>query len=169
MPTERKRVALLPDVEALAIAGYDITPDDEGRWNEPTTAINGACRRYAMLVEQAGRELASVLSRAEWNAIADVMNGSADLMDYSETPMVALQMIVPNLQDGDALEGTGKKWKIDVADVVRRLQSLTPAHGEAILAAVRWFWSHSAAIYHSKHQWWHPEFRRKAIRATNAE
>jgi hypothetical protein len=60
-------------------------------------------------------------------------------------------MVTANLLDSP---GIGKKWKVDVNDLVTRLGALTPLHGEAILAAVRWFWGHPDEINHQKDEWW---------------
>jgi hypothetical protein len=74
MPTEKRRITLIPDADALAVLGYDLA--DEA--TPITEAVNTACRTAARLVAGATRELEAVLSRNEWNAIADVMNGTAD-------------------------------------------------------------------------------------------
>lgn len=152
MPTIKRRVTIIPDDEALAVMGYDLNLDR----TVITEAINGSCRAAARLIAQAGRELEGVISRAEWNAIADAMNGSAELYDYGRVHTPALQMITANLEDS---LGIGKKWKFDVADLCRRLDALTPTHGEAILAAVRWFWQHCQAINHRTDEWWRSAFR----------
>jgi hypothetical protein len=67
------------------------------------------------------------------------------------------------VEDGDRLEGAGEKWTVDVPGLLAKLDALTPLHGEAIADAVRWFWSHSEEIDHTKDHWWLPAFRRKAI------
>lgn len=162
VPTERKRLTLIPDLDALAVLGRDIRPDEEGRWQDATTAVNGALKRYALLSEQANRELDAVLTRAEWNLIADVNNGCADLYDYAATDCPALVMIRANVVDGDRLEGAGKKWGVDVPGLVAKLDALTPLHGEAIADAVRWFWSHPD-LDHAKDHWWLAAFRRRAV------
>lgn len=156
MATERKRVTGIPDTESLTILGYSVGEDGQ------TGVITGPARRLARLVTAATRELGAVLEHAEWNAIADVMNGSADIYDYADTEVPAIMMIVANLQDSD---GIGKKWEIDVADLARRLNALTPLHGEAILCAVRWAWRNCEAWDHAD-EWWTPAYRILKSRAT---
>lgn len=165
MPTERKRLTLLPDLESLAVCGRDIRPDEGGSWSDATQQVNGVIRRHALLIERAAAELKPVLTRAEWNLIADVNNGCADLWDYSGSDLPALVGITANVDDGDRLEGAGEKWDVDVPALLRKLASLTPTHGEAIADAVRWFWDHSAEIDHQKDEWWSPAFRRAAVAA----
>lgn len=150
MPTERKRITLIPDHDALAVLGRTVEGDGA------TMAVNGALAEYAFIVERAARDLDAVLTRPEWNAIADVMNGCADLYDYGGPQMSPLLMVTANLQD---TPGLAKKWKIDVPDLCRRLSALTTAHGYAILAAVRWFWSQGDGINHLKDEWWAVKFR----------
>lgn len=167
-PTKRvmpKRVMLIPDGDALKVLGRDIGPrpnetTGESEWREPTAAINGALAEYAYLIDRAAGELAAVLNRAEWNALADVLNGCADLHDYGTTPMNPLVLIVAELHDGDRYNGIGAKWGIDVPDLCGRLAALTPLHGYAVHAAVRWLWTHSDAIDHTTAEWWAVGFRR---------
>lgn len=151
MPTEQKRLTAIPDADALAVLGYDTTEDGQ------TACVVGPARRLARLVEQATAELAAVLDRAEWNAIADVMNGCADLYDYAGSDVPALLMVRMNLQDSP---GLGEKWGVDVPALCRRLEALTPTHGEAILCAVRWAWRNCDEWDHTKDDWWAPAFRK---------
>lgn len=150
MATTRPRVLVLPDADALAALGYSL--DEDGN----TACMTGPAKRLARLVESATAELGSVLDRAEWNAIADVMNGCADLYDYAESDVPALIMVRANLQDSP---GIGGKWGIDVPALCRRLEALTPLHGEAILCAVRWAWRHCDE-WDPRDDWWTPAFRR---------
>ena len=154
MATEKRRITAIPDLDALAVLGY--TLDEDGA----TLCAVGPAQRLARLVERASRELEAVLDRGEWNAIADVMNGCADLFDYAESTVPALTLLVANLRDGDLLNGLGRKWSVDVPDMSRRLEALTPTHGEAILCAVRWAWRHTEAWDQDRDPWWRPSFRR---------
>lgn len=151
MPTEPKaRVTGYPDRAALAVLGYSVEEDGQ------TGAITGPQRRLARLVSRAARELDAVLDRNEWNAIADVMNGTADLYDYADSDVPALLMVRANLEDSPGID---KKWKIKLPELLAKLQALTPVHGEAILCAVRWAWRNVDAWDHAKDEWWKPTFR----------
>lgn len=163
MPTEKKRLTFIPDIASLAVCGRDIRPDEGGKWSDASQQVNGVLRRHAMLVEQAARELDAVLAREEWNLIADVNNGSANLWDYCESQLPLLAGITANVEDGDALEKAGEKWGVDAKALVRKLKKLSPLHGEAIADAVRWFWDHPDGIDFAADPWWLPAFRRKAI------
>lgn len=151
MPTDVKRLTAIPDLEALAVLGYDVTEDGQ------TGCVVGPARRLAKLVEQATAELSAVFGRNEWNAIADVMNGCADLYDHAGTDVPALMMVRMNLQDSPGIE---KKWKIKLPELTRKLEALTTLHGEAILCAVRWAWRHCDDWDHQQDEWWRPEFRK---------
>lgn len=159
MPTDRKRLTYIPDADALAVLGYSVEEDGA------TLCGTGPARRLARLVEAAARELAAVLTRREWNAIADVMNGTADLYDYADSGVPALLMVRANLQDSP---GIGRKWRLDPAELLGKLGALTPTHGEAILCAVRWAWRNVDAWDHAKDEWWTPAFRRAAGPGTDA-
>lgn len=153
MPTPKARITAIPDTDALTVLGYDLTEDGQ------TLCVTGPARRLARLVERAAKELEAVLDRPSWNAIADVMNGCADLYDYADSGLPALLLITANLQDSP---GPGEKWRVDVRRLCRSLNALTPTHGEAILCAVRWAWRHCGDWDHAKDEWWTPAFRRAA-------
>lgn len=153
------RLTAIPDLDALSVLGYDTVEDGQ------TACVTGPARRLARLVEQATAELSAVLDRAEWNSIADVMNGCADLYDYTDSDVPALLMVRANLQDSPEV---AHKWKIDVPGLCRKLESLTPTHGEAILCAVRWFWRNCDAD-HKRDSWWEPAYRRLKDRRKGGE
>lgn len=155
MPTKKGRLTFIPDPDALAVLGYSVEEDGA------TLCGVGPARRLARLVERAARELDAALSRAEWNAIADVMNGCADLYDYADTGVPALLMLRANLQDSPGID---RKWKFRIPDLLAKLDALTETHGEAILCAVRWAWRHVEAWDHSEDEWWQPAFRRAAVK-----
>ena len=163
MPTDKLKVLLLPDLAPLAVAGCDLAPDPHTGRREVTGQVNGVVRRYAALVERGAAELAAVLTRAEWNAIADANNGCADIWDWAGDggPQLSpLTLIRANVADS---EGLGAKWDIDQRGLVKKLGALAPHHGEAILSAVRWFWDHCADIDHSSFAWWAPAFRKESL------
>lgn len=152
MPTELRRVM-------VSIRDESVAPTI-GVKELNGLSVAGALLRYSQLVERGAAELRPVLSRAEWNAIADANNGCADIHDYIDGPMLsALGLILANVQDSI---GLGEKWSIDAKELCAKLSELAPHHGEAILAAVRWFWEHceEGQIDHTEDEWWTPNFRR---------
>lgn len=155
MPTDKTRITAIPDAAALAVLGYDT--DEDGQ----TACVVGPARRLARLVTRAARDLDAVITRNEWNAIANVTNGCADLYDYADTDVPPLLLLRADLEDSP---GLGEKWGVDVPDLCRRLEALTPAHGEAILCAVRWAWRHCDEWNHATDSWWQPAFRLAARR-----
>jgi hypothetical protein len=172
MPPEYRRIglALAPSlVRSMRILG--LTPAVDARDGVPAdgaTQVTSALARYADSVERAGRELCLVLDAQEWNLIADVMNGCADLWDYTESPMPILPLIRANVEDGHALDGAGYKWFGDddrkgsdrrVRALSEKLRKLTPVQGDALAAAVRHFRRNCGDIDHLEARWWTPEFR----------
>jgi hypothetical protein len=131
----------------LATLGYSFEEDG------PAVCARGPAQRLARLIERAARDIPLV--REEWNAVADVLNGCADLYDYADSSVPPLLMITANLQDSP---GLGEKWEIDVPGLCRKLNKLSPVQGEAILAAVRWFWRHTDTD-HTTDEWWTPKHR----------
>ncbi len=166
MATEKKKVTLFPDAHSLAI--LSATAD--------TAGINGALRRYSGSIVQASRELESVLVRAEWNYLADCLNGCADLWDYAETPLSSLTLIRAEAHDAHRLNRTGGKWFGETkkagdkgaAELGQKLDAMTALHGDAILCAVRHFWEHPG-IDHTVESWWTVEHRVRAAAKGRAE
>jgi hypothetical protein len=146
---------------------------DDGVPADGATQVTSALSRYADSIERASRELDRVLVRAEWNYLADVMNGCADLWDWSESPIPSLSLIRANAEDAHRLDRTGDKWFGEELDTgsgdkaakafFAKLAKLEPIHGDTILASVRWFWRHHIAIDHSEDFWWTIEFRTRKI------
>jgi hypothetical protein len=163
MPTAKKRITLIPDLEALAVCGRDVQSDEVGgRWNNATLTINGLIRRFAVLIQKAGREVAARFSRAEWNLIGDALQGNGSV-PQEDVAYDTVTLIRATVQDADHLEGAGKKWKVNVGALVKKLETLSLIEGEAILAAVRWFGEHLDEIKNDRDEWWLPTFRRKAV------
>lgn len=136
-------------------------PGPTGIPGEPAgaTEVTAALSRYAVAVGDAGRELERTLDRDEWNMIADLLNGCADLWDYSATPMPSLLLIRAQVEDGHRLDRSGDKWFGEeegdrkVKALLGKLAKMSTIHGDAILAAARYFWRH-AGIDHNEDRWW---------------
>lgn len=174
MPTENRRIGLTLSpalVKSLKVLGLspDLNPND-GVPADGAIQITAALVRYADAIDRAGRELNQVLERAEWNLMADVLNGCADLWEYSESPpMYSLSMIRAEVEDGHRLDGLGYKWfgendrkasDVKLKALLVKLGKLNAIQGDAIMAAVRHFWRHAGDdIDHTEVAWWTPEFR----------
>ena len=153
MPTKKPRVMItVHDPMTAPTIGVDKLAG---------VSADAAIRRYTAFVEQGARELERLLTRDEWNAIADANNGSADMLDYTEGGVSPLLMIWANVAD---TPGLGERWHVDVPELVAKLRAMSPHHGAALHAAVKWFWSHTqpGQIDHAYDEWWQPAFRQNA-------
>jgi hypothetical protein len=164
MPTKKKRLTFIPDLEALAVCGRDIQPDEEERWATGSESVNGVLRRHAMLIEEAGREVADMFTRGEWNMMADALHPYAGLDDGPFSAHPAGELIASNVEDSADLDGTDKKWKVNAKKLVDKIHALTPLQAEAVSDAIRWFSDHCEGIKNDRDEWWLPAFRRKAVR-----
>jgi hypothetical protein len=176
MATEYRRlsITITPALSrSLAILG--LSPDLEPDAGVPVPGaqqIVGAITRYADAVDRASRELDKLLTREEWNYLADVLNGCADIWEWSETPMGSMFLILAEAEDAHSLNRTGDKWFGEELEpgsgdkatkvMLTKLRGLSQIHGDAILAATRYFWSHAQEVDHIEHQWWRVEYRTKA-------
>lgn len=154
MPTEQRRIQVIVDEDVFRTLGLDPV-------NDGAPAFAAALRRYATAVEKAGKRLDKVLERGEWNAIADAMNGSILLEDM--TPELSwLTHLRANVEDGIKLDGLDDKWEIDGPKLVRKIAKMTEIEGDAIAAAVRFFWADASGantINHHRDAWWTASFR----------
>ncbi len=164
MPTDKRQISLTIDLDLLRALALD--PKEHG-----AVQVAAALARYAEHVGRAARRVEKVLIRAEWNALADVLNGCADLWDYSETPLPHLLMIRADVEDGHRLDGLGCKWFGDgqagdrgIKDLLCKLGKMTDLEGDAIAAAVRFFWTDppllgARRIDHGTDEWWTLAYR----------
>ncbi len=168
MPVATRRImlSLSPSLaQSLHVLGLSPEPDpDSGVAVDGATQITAALGRYADAVDRAGRELERLLTRQEWNLMADVLNGCADIWEWSETPMSSLLLIRAEVEDGHRLDGVGDKWfgegegDLKVKGLLAKLCKLSTIHGDAILSAIRYFWRHTE-IDHSETKWWTVTYR----------
>ena len=119
--------------ETLAVLSRDRT----------SSGVRAALEEYAGLIEGAGRELESAFTPAEWNYLADSLNGT---LTEGYTPAdLAIQV-----RDADALRKAGRKWKVKAEELATTCEALSPLHLAALFAAVRFFFSSDE----SPEQWW---------------
>lgn len=117
-----------PIAAALACLGEDYAENRSGR-------LNTVAERYLAMVAD---ELARLdLSHSEWCAIMDANNG---VEQYTGDAGVNAVMLWANVHDTREL---GVKWKIDQAELVRKLQQLPKSTLTAILEVCDRFWSRS--------------------------
>jgi hypothetical protein len=173
MPTEKRRIAFtLREPGPLNVLGLD--PDlEEGQCG--AIQVWAALWRLAAVIEEGAATVEKKLDRADWNLLADVMNGTADLFDHAERPVGSTAGgILANVEDGHALDGVGHKWYPEgqanarVRQLARVLKGCSRAEAEAIHAALRWSWTHTGPehpIDHHADDWWTVAFRTGRRRA----
>jgi hypothetical protein len=164
MPTKHRQISMIVDDDAFRVLALE-----PGRNGDGATQIRAALARYADHIGRAAREMEKILTRAEWNALADVLNGCADLWDLTGTPLSHLLLIRAEIEDGHRLDGLGHKWFGDgaagdkgIKTLLAKLAKLTDLHGDAIAAAVRYFSSHTESIDHNEHPWWSLAYRTRS-------
>lgn len=143
--------------------GYEDTAD----------AAEAALVCWEWTLTHAAKSVASKFTRAEWNMLADICNGT--LWAYGHSGGNPGQLLALSAHDGHTLDGTGYRWlgqsdlpgaseraqvDTEVADLVRRLAALEYAEAWAFIRAICWFWQHPE-IDHRVDEWWSVEFRRQ--------
>jgi len=158
MPSENRRIMLtVCDEWPFRVLGLD-----------PATAgareVSWALFQLASLVDEAAADLDKILTRGDWNALADTLNGCLNLWADPGDRFPPMVLIIAELEDGDRLNGLGEKWDVHVPKLVANLKLLSPAHAASLLAAVRYFWENHEAIDHQVDEWWKVSFRTKRDR-----
>lgn len=96
-------------------------------------ALNGAVARYLSLTDEYRPEL----SRAQWCAICDALNGT--MLDNLWIRRGG-RMIAMELEDSP---GLGEKWEIDLPALIAEMEALSTVESIAVLHVVETFWAHS--------------------------
>ena len=99
--------------------------------------------RIALIVEryrQIVADHAPELSRNEWMACMDVMNG----MFTGMGDPIAAKFIWASVDDACSMEGLADKWEIDGAALVKKLRALDTAGAISVAEVGRRFWSRAS-------------------------
>lgn len=157
---KNKQFAIYPDPIAAATVGGNIP------------ALNLAIESWAIVLRNSQPEL----SRAEWNFLADVLNGSFDgdlALGMHQHGASALALEV---HDAQALDGTGDKWFGDATqrgsgqaaadELERKIAAMSWEQIRAIRTATNFFWSRAGieAIDFQEDEWWTIEYRVRLLR-----
>jgi len=160
MPAKNKQLSVYPDPTALAIVGG----------NSP--ACNRAIECWAHVL----RESMPELDRAEWNYLADALNGTildetwsgeyliAEVSDAHELNRLGDKWFIEETASQTAARAAGKRnAKADAAvkRFLAKLQDLSYAQAQYVLAAVAFFWEHTDPneIDANEDAWWEIPFR----------
>lgn len=165
MPPKERQLTIYPDATARAIVGGNCP------------ACNRAIECWALVLRQSMPDL----SRAEWNFLADVLNGSFE-------GDVALGMfahgasaLALEVHDAQALNGTGDKWLGEelergsgqaAADALEaKVAGLSWEQVQYVRTATGFFWAHTdpGEIDHDKDDWWTIPFRVRLLRGPEKE
>lgn len=139
--------------------------------------VADAVARLERWLGEAGRSAAARFSPAEWNLLADALNGTL----WREGEPASGRWLALEVSDAHALNGAGLRWLLDgqpdppahaatpeqrdqadarAADLVARLAALSGPEAAAVAYAVRWFWAHADdARVTLDAPWWQPSWR----------
>lgn len=182
MATKDKRYSVGPGPDVLAALGLD--PTIKG--DVTAGAILGAVERLADGFQAAVGALTGHFHRREWEFLADVMR-CAEFPEF-DGQLPAHLMIVETIERAQRDRRAGDRWFISahdqltltvgaamkrsddrVKEVCDRIRSLSPIHGDAVLAAVRWYWRHHEDKSAVGGEWWLPSARKAWVRKRRAE
>lgn len=160
MRREAKR-RIQVSVDPTVFRVLSLPPDDAG-----SPAVTGALSRYARLVAIANRDLESIFSRAEWNALASLLNGNLSLTedpgDCSRLALVRAELVAAVrlgiLPPG--WSGARRRDREAGEALIAKFDRLGDLHGEAIAAAVADFWRRpGGSVDPGSDPWWTVQFR----------
>lgn len=160
MPPKNKQLTVYPEETDRLIVGGN------------TPACNRAIACWARVLRDSMPEL----ERAEWNFLADVLNGTFDgdyalgMYEHGE------QVLAIEVHDAQALNGTGDKWFGDpfergsgqaaADELERKVLAMTWQQVQYVRTATNFFWSDAGVgrINHQEDDWWTIEFRVRYLR-----
>ena len=99
-------------------------------------AVNAAVNRYL----ETCRQHRPRLSAAEWNCLADLLNGVWLVDKFWQRkpgPLIAME-----LEDGIRLNQLDQKWSIDGAALLAKIRGWDYATATSCLEAIEAFWAH---------------------------
>lgn len=94
-------------------------------------------------------------SEREWLALADVFNGHL----WEPNILNAGECLAASFRDADTYEDVGKKWNIDVDDVLTTLRELTYIEACSVHFAIRYHWNRCEKL---PPKWWTIKARMRA-------
>lgn len=92
----------------------------------------------AVLVKNTEQELSGRFTVPEASAICDTLNG---IVFESRTMPILPQLLAAEVENGS--HELGKKWKIDIANLVKKLSLLSPLEAYVVSHLAQLFWSGS--------------------------
>ena len=125
--------------DSLAVAGWGADGSQK--------VIN----RYSQLIRLAHDRLKLNLNRNDWNVLAEVVGPCGDFEEIIPCPNSYRYLLRLSLEEQINRE--------DVQDLILKWDKVDDLGAEAIVAALRWFWSHADQIDMESDEWWTPEFR----------
>lgn len=138
-----KRITVYPSPLSLRILG-DSSP-----------ALNQAVDCWAIAIQRAAADNAKLLTREDWCLLADVNNGT--MWEPGDTsPASGLRAQV---EDGDRLDGLGKKWytknaREQVRELAATVGGMDYIHAWAIVTVCQRFWDRHDTINMRTDEWW---------------
>jgi len=94
-------------------------------------------RDYSALLERTKRELSNIFSESELNYIYDMLNGT---LIYPE--QISIRSILTiEIKDVDRYEELGKKWKVDVKELVKKVSNLSEFQAYGLVKMAHEWWA----------------------------
>lgn len=92
--------------------------------------------RYMYIDKYSKNELKGKFTPAEWNFLADSLNGSIidGMFRCNQGALIA------HCEDAETFEGTAKKWNVSIADMSEKIKTLFGAQINALYCHVEKFW-----------------------------
>jgi len=89
-----------------------------------------ANRRYSL------NEIKGIFTPAEWSFLADSLNGTMTTDSFR----CNVGALVHHCIDAEQLDGTARKWEVDIERLTTKIEKLTAAQVEALYFRVEQFW-----------------------------
>lgn len=105
-----------------------------GAGEDRSSIIWRSLARYLAIISRAKLDMAKRFDRQECALILDACNGTA----FMDT--ISIQLLPAGVEDAIEMDGLDKKWQVDGAELMRKLNSLSYAERMALVDAISLWW-----------------------------
>lgn len=116
-------------------------PEDQARYiqenyKNQNIGIITAIEALMTIRKYSTNELKGIFTPAEWSFLSDSLNGTMTTDSFR----CNVGALVHHCRDAEELDGTARKWGVDLGALIIKIETLTAAQVEALYFRVEQFW-----------------------------
>ncbi len=116
-------------------------PEDQAKYiqenyKNQNYGIIAAIEALMTIRKYSTNELKGIFTPAEWSFLVDSLNGTMTTDSFR----CNVGALVHHCRDAEELDGTARKWEVDLGVLIIKIETLTAAQVEALYFRVEQFW-----------------------------